>query len=102
MRPWPGPSTSIRAPTTRSDFMPDQQSFEQGCTIVEEEVRFTLVQLSQACSANEVQLVTLVEEGVLEPSGSAPGQWLFEGRSLQRARLALRLARDFELNDAGV
>ncbi len=82
--------------------MADRESFDQGSTIVEQEVRFTLVQLSQACGSRTERLIALVEEGVLEPSGTAPADWLFEGRSLRRARLALRLERDLELNEAGV
>jgi chaperone modulatory protein CbpM len=83
-------------------LMADRESFDQGSSIVEQQVRFTLVQLSQACSSSTVRLVALVEEGVLEPSGTAPGDWLFDGGSLRRARLALRLERDLELNEAGV
>jgi len=70
-------------------------------TIVEEEVSFTLHDLSRACRVDATRLVALVDEGVLTPAGSAPQEWRFGGDSLRRARVALRLARDLELSVAG-
>ena len=69
--------------------------------VVEENVQFTLMQLCRACRADAEQMVALVDEGVLIPSGDAPHYWRFEGRTLHRARVALRLHRDLELNVAG-
>lgn len=46
-------------------------------------------------------LVALVDDGALEACGSSTGEWQFSGRSLARARLALRLARDLELDGPG-
>ena len=69
--------------------------------VVEEEIRFTLADLSRACQADGVRLMALVEEGVLQPAGSGPDDWLFGGPSLRRARAALRLSRDLDLNANG-
>jgi len=69
--------------------------------VVEEEIQFTLADLCRACRADSAQVIVLVDEGVLEPAGSSPEDWLFSGPSLRRARAALRLARDLELNVAG-
>jgi chaperone modulatory protein CbpM len=69
--------------------------------IVEEEIRFTLADLCRACRAERAQLIALVDEGVLDPAGSGPDDWQFGGRSMRRARQALRLARDLELGVAG-
>lgn len=69
--------------------------------VVEEDVEFTLVQLSAACRADVEQVKALVEEGVLTPHGAQWQQWRFDGATLQRARVALRLTRDLELNAAG-
>ncbi len=66
--------------------------------VVEEVVEFTLVELSQACNATPAQLAALVAEGVLAPAGQTGDDWRFAGTALRRARLALRLARDLELN----
>lgn len=70
--------------------------------LVEEEVQFTLVELSVACHADMEQVVALVEEGVLTPCGEDAQGWRFEGAALSRARAALRLTRDLELGPAGV
>lgn len=69
--------------------------------LVEEEVHFTLLELSRACRADSAWLVALVEEGVLSPTGADPQQWRFSDTSLRRARAAQRLARDMELSAAG-
>jgi chaperone modulatory protein CbpM len=70
--------------------------------VVEESVHLTLVELCQACSAEEEHVVAWVHEGVLEPRGGSPENWRFSGESLRRARLALRLWRDLEINPPGV
>ena len=41
-------------------------------------------------------------EGVLEPDGERIEEWRFAGATLRRARVALRLARDLEINPPGV
>lgn len=68
--------------------------------VVEEEVRFTLVELGRACHADREQLAALVAEGVLSPSGGDEPNWQFDGSALRRARSALRLSRELELNTA--
>ncbi len=39
---------------------------------------------------------------MLEPIGQAPAEWRFSGAALRRARLALTLARDLEVNPPGI
>ncbi|MBK8535977.1 MAG: MerR family transcriptional regulator [Candidatus Competibacteraceae bacterium] len=68
--------------------------------VVEEEVQFTLVELSRACGADVEQLVALVVEGVLTPSGDDAPRWRFGGATLRRAQVALRLAHDLEMSAA--
>ena len=70
--------------------------------VVEEEVQLTLVELCQACSAEQEHVLAWVFEGVLEPVGESPRDWRFSGDSLRRARLALTLSRDLELNPPGI
>jgi chaperone modulatory protein CbpM len=69
--------------------------------VVEDDVEFTLVELSRACHAGIDQMVVLVDEGLLTPSGDDPQSWRFEGSALKRARAVLRLTRDLELNPSG-
>ena len=80
---------------------PIAMTYMQG-PVVEEEVRFTLIELCQACSAEQEHVLTWVFEGVLEPVGDSPQDWRFSGESLRRARLALRLSQDLEINPPGV
>ncbi|MDR3395764.1 MAG: chaperone modulator CbpM [Parasulfuritortus sp.] len=70
--------------------------------IVEEEIHLTLEELCQACRASEEHVMAWVFEGVLEPIGDAPPDWRFTGSALHRARLALWLTRDLEINPPGV
>lgn len=71
-------------------------------TLVEETLELSLSELCHVCHAHREVVVTLVDEGVLQPRGERPQDWRFEGASLRRARTALRLARDLELEPAGV
>lgn len=70
--------------------------------VVEEEVRFSLVELCQTCAVSEDDIRAWVFEGLLQPEGDGSGAWIFRGASLRRARVASRLARDLELNLAGI
>lgn len=81
--------------------MANAQLLAIDAVIVEEEVRFTLADLSRACRADSAWLIDLVEEGVLQPTGSGPDDWEFSGPALQRARVASRLSRDLELSAHG-
>jgi chaperone modulatory protein CbpM len=69
--------------------------------VVEASVTFTLTELCRACRGSDQQLLALVEEGVLEPGGSGPADWVFDGSALGRARTALRLIDDLALSPAG-
>ncbi len=71
-------------------------------TIVEEDVHLTLIELCRACRAQEEQVRVWVVEGVLTPIGEAPQEWRFAGNSLRRARLAVTLTRELEINPPGV
>ena len=70
--------------------------------VIAEETQLTLVQLCQACQVSVEEVRTWVVEGVLEPVGDGPEEWRFGGSSLRRARTAYRLARDLEVNLAGI
>lgn len=70
--------------------------------VVEEEIHMTLEELCQACRASEEHVIAWVFEGALEPVGEAPHDWRFTGPSLRRARLAVWLTQDLEVNPPGV
>jgi chaperone modulatory protein CbpM len=81
--------------------MADSNIHQADAVLVEDEIHFTLVELGRACQADHEQLIALVDEGVLQPSGDGPQAWRFDGSALPRARAALRLCRDLELSAAG-
>ena len=70
--------------------------------IFEESAVITVKDLSRMCSVDERHIVEFVEEGVLTVVEINATEWYFTGAALRRARLALRLERDLELNRAGV
>lgn len=69
--------------------------------ILEEQTGLTLDDLCLACAVRDEQIIALVDVGVLEPQGREPARWRFGGASLQRARMALRLQRDLDIDVAG-
>ena len=71
-------------------------------SVVDDDTEMTLVELCQACSVQEDDVRVWVSEGVLHPSAD-PGQPMrYRGASLRRARVAVRLTRDLEVNTPGV
>jgi chaperone modulatory protein CbpM len=69
--------------------------------ILEEQTGLTLDDLCLACAVRDEQIIALVDVGVLEPQGREPTRWRFGGASLHRARMALRLQRDLDIDVAG-
>jgi chaperone modulatory protein CbpM len=65
--------------------------------VVEHDHRFTFAELCRACAAQPSFVAALVDEGLLQPRGSGPDDWQFEGAALARARTAWRLSRDLQL-----
>ena len=68
--------------------------------VVEEHVIFTLPDLCRACGGDSGEVMSLVGEGLLHPTGHGPEDWQFSGQSLPTARTAVRLAHDLELSIA--
>ncbi len=69
--------------------------------LLDESVTFTLADLCRTCAMSAETLIALVEEGVIEPQGREPLEWRFSATSLRRARIAIRLQRDLQVNLAG-
>ena len=70
--------------------------------IFDESTLLTIKDLSRMCAVEERHIVEFVEEGVLSVVEVSATEWHFTGAALRRARLALRLERDLEINLAGV
>jgi chaperone modulatory protein CbpM len=70
--------------------------------IFEEYTVLSVDELSRLCAVDRAYIVELVEEGVLSVTAVEAEQWRFAGTALRRARMALRLQRDLEINLPGV
>ena len=70
-------------------------------SLFDESARLSIGDLSRMCAVDERHIVEFVEEGVLHVVDVST-EWRFTGDELRRARLALRLERDLELNLAGI
>jgi chaperone modulatory protein CbpM len=70
-------------------------------SLFDESARLSIGDLSRMCAVDERHIAEFVEEGVLHVV-DVSAEWRFTGEALRRARLALRLERDLELNLAGV
>lgn len=70
-------------------------------TVLDERTVFTLHELCRACGVHAELVIEMVEEGVLEPRGTAPAQWRFTGSAVTRAQKALKLSRDLRVNWPG-
>ena len=79
----------------------DNREMEFSICILEEQTRLTLADLCRACAVHAERIIELVDAGVLEPQGREPARWIFTGASLHRARKALRLQRDLDIDLAG-
>jgi len=69
--------------------------------VLNDERLVSLAELCRMCQVNADKVQLMVEEGVLEPVGSGPGQWRFESLCIRRVRRVVRLERDLGVNLAG-
>ena len=69
--------------------------------LLDEGTEITLVQLCRICSVQAETIEAMVEQGILEPSGTRSHHWCFPASSIKRMRIALRLQRELEVNLAG-
>jgi chaperone modulatory protein CbpM len=69
--------------------------------IIEDTTELTLGELSRACGKPAEWILSLVDEGVIEPLGADQSHWHFQGHCLRRVRIVERLQSDLGLNLAG-
>ena len=70
--------------------------------IFDDHAALSVDELSRLCAVDRTYIVELVEEGVLSVIEVNAAEWRFSGAALRRARTALRLQRDLEINLPGV
>jgi chaperone modulatory protein CbpM len=80
---------------------PAQDQALQGI-LVDESTLLSIEDLCRICAIERSHVLEFVEEGVLEVAAVEAEQWRFRGAALRRARIAVRLQRDLELNLVGV
>jgi chaperone modulatory protein CbpM len=69
--------------------------------VLDEGLTVTLSELTQLCGSSGRVVRLMVTEGLLRPKGESPDDWRFDGLEVRRARRAVRLRRDLNLNLAG-
>jgi len=69
--------------------------------VMDETIRFTLVELCDLGKTNAEWILELVDEGVIEPQGNALDEWLFDTNALKRLQTVQRLQNDLRVNLAG-
>jgi chaperone modulatory protein CbpM len=74
--------------------------------LIEEETLITLEELCRNCTVEVEEVMTLVQEGILDPAGDSTdgqenGHWRFHISSLRRVRTVRRLQRDLGVNLPG-
>lgn len=69
--------------------------------LLDERLHLTLHELCRETGATADVVIRMVEEGLLEPEGSSPGEWHFPASALARLVTAGRLQQDLGLNLAG-
>ena len=70
--------------------------------LLDERAELSLKELSWACLGSADWVIELVDEGVLDTEDQEHAQWRFSGTNLLKARAAMRLQNDLEINLAGV
>jgi chaperone modulatory protein CbpM len=69
--------------------------------VLDERLEVTLTELTRLCGASDTLVRQMVGEGLLRPQGRRPEEWHFSGIEIRRARRALRLQRELELDLSG-
>lgn len=69
--------------------------------LIDEETTIVMAELCRSCGVEAEFIEALVDEGILEPSGTRGRHWCFPATSLQRTRITLHLQRDLGVNIAG-
>jgi len=60
-------------------------------------ISLTLQEVCHSAGLNSDQLLEIIEQGIIEPEGEEPAQWVFSSTMLSTARRASRLHYDLEL-----
>ena len=67
-----------------------------------QESLFTFDEMCEICNTSTDAINELIAYEIIHPKQASQGQWIINIADLQRAKTALRLQRDLEVNLAGV
>ena len=70
-------------------------------TVLDESIRFTLVELCRYAKTSPERVIEMVDEGILDPEGSSVHTWIFDTKALKRLQIAIRLQQDLGVNLPG-
>lgn len=70
--------------------------------LLDETSEVSLEELCAICGTPPERLREMVIEGLLQPRPGRAGEWRFSGVQVRRARRAIRLSRDLDVNLPGV
>ena len=69
--------------------------------ITDEEDDLTLFQLCNLCRLSPEQIIEMVNEGILDPTGESIGNWRFSFSAVENVCKAIRFQNDLNVNLAG-
>jgi chaperone modulatory protein CbpM len=75
---------------------------EKGMIDISLKVELTLEEVCEIAEMPTEVMITIVEEGILEPEGASPNEWSFDTYMLTIAKRASRLHRDFDIEWTGI
>ena len=70
--------------------------------VLEEDHFLTMSQICRICTVRSEHILELVEEGILEPTGTTVELYRFQVDSVLRVQMSCRLQKDLGVNLAGV
>lgn len=70
-------------------------------TVLDESIRFTLVDLCRYAKTSPDLVIEMVEEGILDPEGGSVHNWVFDTKALKRLQVAIHLQQDLGVNLSG-
>lgn len=81
--------------------MSDRDKTATLAELIDEQVVFSVADLCRSCAVEAEFIEAMIEEGILEPSGTSGRHVAFHASSLRRTRITVRLHRDLGVNLAG-
>lgn len=69
--------------------------------LLDDETEISLTQLCRVCELSREDVISMVDEGILDPLGDQPAIWRFQITSLRRVRITRTLQQELGINTPG-